>query len=155
MLKTLLLVVFIGVCVIVSVNKQLSGSSSQPVEMQKKNLSKVLLNKDRVQEYAYLIKDVKDRGEAEVSTRKDLCLSILNQSDFTLTQLVARVTNKRTQATEVFNLLPVSGVYSGRANPRVYYAEPHGINLWSGFFGDFLRDDDEVGVVILSAKGFK
>ena len=155
MLKSILLVVFIGVCVIVSVNKQLCGSSSQPVEMQKKNLSKILLNKDRVQEYAHLIKDVRDRGEAEVSTRKDLCLSILNQSDFTLTKLVARLTNKRTQATEVFNLFPVSGVYSGRSNPRVYYAEPHGINLWSGYFGDFLRHDDEVSVVVLSAKGFK
>jgi hypothetical protein len=155
MLRFILLFLFIGACVIVSVNKQLSGSSSQPVEIQKKNLSKILLNRDRVQEYAHLIKDVKDREEAEVSTRKDLCLSILNQSDFTLIKLVARLTNKRTQATEVFNLLPVSGVYSGRTNPRVYYAGPYGINLWSGYFGDFLRDDDEVSVVILSAKGFK
>ena len=140
---------------IVSVNKQLSGSSSQPVEIQKKISQKILLNRDRVQEYAHLIKDVKDRGEAEVSTRKDLCLSILNQSDFTLTKLVARLTNHRTQAIEVFNFFPVSGVYSGRTNPRVFYAEPHGVNLWTGYFGAFLRDDDEVSFAILSARGFK
>jgi hypothetical protein len=155
MLKVIFPFMLVGVCVIVSVNKQLCGSLSQPVEIQEKYLEKILLNKERVKEYAHLIKDVKNREEAEVSTRKDLCLSILNQSDFTLIKLVARLTNKRTQATEVFNLLPVSGVYSGRTNPRVYYAEPHGVNLWSGYFGAFLRDDDEISFAILSAKRFR
>lgn len=155
MLKAIFLFMLVGVCVIIGVNKQLYGSLSQPVEIQEKYLKKILLNKGRVKEYAYLIKDVKDSKEAEVSTRNDLCLSIFNQSDFTLVKLVARLTNKRTQATETFNLFPVTGTYSGRTNPRVFHAEPHGVNLWGGYFGSFLRDDDEVSFAILSARGFK
>jgi len=155
MLKAIFLFVLVGVCVIVSVNKQLCGSLSQPVEIQEKYLEKILLNKELVKEYSHLIKDVKDSKEAEVSTKNDLCLSIFNKSDFTLVKLAARLTNKRTQATETFNLFPVTGTYSGRTNPRVYYAEPHGVNLWSGYFGAFLRDDDEISFAILSAKGFK
>ena len=155
MLKAIFLFLIIGVCVIVGVNKQMCGSSSQPVEIQEKYFEKIVLNKDRVREYSHLVKDVKDSKEVEVSTRKDLCLSIFNQSDFTLVKLVTRLTNKRTQATETFNLFPVTGTYSGRTNPRVFYAEPHGVNLWAGYFGAFLKDDDEVSFAILSARGFK
>ena len=140
---------------IVGVSKQLCGSCTQPIEIQEKYIEKIVLNKDRVREYSHLVKDVKDSKEVEVSTRKDLCLSIFNQSDFTLVKLVTRLTNKRTQATETFNLFPVTGTYSGRTNPRVFYAEPHGVNLWAGYFGAFLRDDDEVSFAIFSARGFK
>lgn len=155
MLKAIFLFLIIGVCVIVGVNKQLCGSCTQPIEIQEKYIEKIVLNKDRVREYSHLVKDVKDSKEAEVSTRNDLCLSIFNQSDFTLVKLVVRLTNKRTQVTETFNLFPVTGTYSGRTNPRVFYAEPHGVNLWTGYFGAFLRDDDEVSFAILSARGFK
>ena len=84
MLKTIFLFLIIGVCVIVGVNKQLCGSCTQPIEIQGKYIEKIVLNKDRVREYSHLVKDVKDSKEVEVSTRKDLCLSIFNQSDFTL-----------------------------------------------------------------------
>ena len=74
MLKAIFLFVLFGVCVIVSVNKQLCGSLSQPVEIQEKYLEKILLNKERVKEYAHLIKDVKDSKEAEAVSYTHLTL---------------------------------------------------------------------------------
>jgi len=155
MIKTIFVILLVVFLIVIIRPGGFGGSVDQPVELPKKEVAKIRLHEDRVKEYAYFIKDVRDDREAQVGTNDALVLSLLNRTDFTLTKVVAKITNKKNQEAEDFRLFPVSGSLRGRANPRIYHADPHGASFWSGNFGRFLHIEDEISINILSANGFK
>lgn len=155
MIKTVLFIILVVILLAILNQGKFRGSAEQTVELPKKELLNIQLQDEHVKEYAYLLKDVRDDREAQVATKNVLALSIINKTDFTLTEVFAKITNKKNLEFEEFRLFPVSGSYHGRSNPRIYFAEPHGVNFWSGNFGHLIQNEDEISLVIISARGFR
>lgn len=84
-----------------------------------------------------------------------LCISINNQSDYTLVEIKCELTNLTRNYRDIFILRPVSGKWISRNGFRKYFAEPKGIHLWSGNFGSHLNLKDRFEIKLLKAYGLK
>jgi len=103
MIKTIFVILLVVFLIAIIRPGGFGGSVDQPVELPKKEVAKIRLHEDRVIEYAYFIKDVRDDREAQVGTNDALVLSLLNRTDFTLTKVVAKITNKKIKKPKILD----------------------------------------------------
>jgi hypothetical protein len=81
MIKTTFVILLVVFLIVIMSPGSFQGSVDLPVELPKKEVAKIQLQEDRMKEYAYLIKDVRDTREAEVGT-KDARLVFTKQNGF-------------------------------------------------------------------------
>ena len=134
-----------------SFEKQRQGDFDHPVVLPARSLAEVKVVREEIEKVEVKLMTMARQEEAvEV-----LCFLINNQSDFTLTEMECEIRNFTRDSKDIFTMRPVTGEWLPRNGLRKYFAEPKGIQRWTGNFGDFLNLKDRIQMKILKGYGFK
>ena len=131
--------------------KQRQGDFDHPVVLPARSLAEVKVVREEIEKVEVkLVAMARQQEAVEV-----LCFLINNQSDFTLTEMECEIRNLTRDSKDIFTMRPVTGEWLPRNGFRKYFAEPKGIQRWTGNFGDFLNLKDRFQIKILKGYGFK
>ena len=131
--------------------KKRKGDFDYPVVLPEKSLAELKTVGEGIERIEVrLMAAARQQETAEV-----LCVLINNQSEFTLTEMECEIRNLTRDSQGVFTMRPITGGWLPRNGFRKYFAEPKGIQRWTGNFGDRLNLKDRFQIKILKAYGFK
>ena len=151
MVKLVLICLAVLAIWILYFEKQRKGDFDHPVALPGKSLAEVTIVREEIEKVEVkLMAMARQQESAEV-----LCVLINNQSEFTLTEMECEIRNLTRDSQGVFTMRPITGGWLPRNGFRKYFAEPKGIQRWTGNFGDRLNLKDRIQIKILKAYGFK
>lgn len=133
------------------IEKKHKGDVDNPMALPPKSVAEVFPVQEKIERVTVNVMALTRQQESH----EMLCITINNQSLYTLTEIECQIYNLTRDTRDIFTIRPVAGEWVARNGFRKYVAKPKGIQNWSGNFGSRLNLQDTVEIKILAVYGFR